>query len=648
MTRRLFPCCCTLAAIASPLAAQGRDTVRLDPIVVTAARLPAAAASVAGAVTVIEGDDLARAGITTVADALGLATGAALARSGSYGAVTSLFVRGGESDYVRVLVDGVPINAPGGAVDLGALATTGVERIELVRGPGSVLYGSDAVTGVLQIFTRRGGGPRASVAVRGGRYGSSDAVAELGAGTSALGVRLAASQSSTDGTYAFNSGFRNTTVTAGAHWTPDARTDLAISARFGSGRFHYPTDGAGHAVDSNQVSAARLTTVSLEAGRYVTTRLEARLQLGASEARAASDNAPDGPADTIGVYAYHGSDLVQRRTADMRLQLHLARSGVLTLGGAWDWEREAAAGSYLSSFGAGSDASDTTRTSRAAYAQLLASPVSRVHVQAGVRVDRNGSFGSFATARFGLVADVGPATRLRASLGTAFKEPAFSQDFSTAYTVGNPALRPERSRSWEVGLERGVLGGKGSLTVTYYRQHFRDMIQYTFTPPSAGGSNYYNIAGADASGLELEAHLLPGHAWRLSAGLAVAHSSAADSGYDGATFAPGRPLVRRPGRSGWLDVEVVPDGRLAWGARVSYVGGREDLDFSTFPASRVSLAPYARVDAWASLDVVRGTSGAAVAFTARLENATAAVYEPVLGFPAPGRVLWAGVRMTAP
>ena len=644
MIRSPVAAACGLAALAFPLAAQRPDSLRLDPIVITATRLPATAASIASAVTVLEGDDLTRAGITTVADALRLATGASLARSGSWGAVTSLFVRGGESDYVRVLVDGVPINAPGGAIDLGALTTTGVERIELVRGPASVLYGSDAVTGVLQILTRRGAAASGGASIRGGGYGSSEAGAEVSGGGRTLGFSAAASQSSTDGIYAFNSGFRNATLSAGARWSPDARTDVRVSARYGNGRFHYPTNGSGQPVDSNQFSTSRLTTVSLDAGRFLAPKAEVRLLLGMSEGRSVLDNAQDGPFDTTGTYIYYGTDLVQRRTVDLRLNLIGAPGTVLTLGGAWEWEREAAVSSYQSAFGPGNGATDTTRTNRAAYAQLITALLPRVHVQTGVRLDRNAVFGSFATARFGAVADVARATRVRASLGTAFKEPGMSQDFNTAYTVGNPALRPERSRSWEVGLERGVLGGRGNVTATYYHQVFRDMIQYTYAPPTPGGPNYYNIAGAEASGLELEVHLLPVRAVQLGAGFVFAHTAASDSGYDGATFAPGRALLRRPGRSGWLQVEVLPHGRLTWGARVTWVGAREDLDFSTFQAQRVTLDACTRVDLWGAMDLVRRTGGWALALTARVDNAADTRVEQVLGFRAPGRVVWIGVR----
>src|SRR6476661_860337 len=163
-----------LASLATSggLAAQAPDTVMLNPVVVTATRFPRSAAGVPAAVTVLRGVDLRAQGIHTVFEALRDVPGAAVVQTGSFGGQTSLFLRGGQSNYVKVLVDGVPVNQPGGSFDFANLTTDNVERIEVVRGPGSVLYGSDAIAGVVQIVTREGRGPPgASAAAEGGTYG---------------------------------------------------------------------------------------------------------------------------------------------------------------------------------------------------------------------------------------------------------------------------------------------------------------------------------------------------------------------------------------------------------------------------------------------------------------------------------------------
>jgi vitamin B12 transporter len=166
------------------------------------------------------------------------------------------------------------VNDPGGAMDFGSLTTDNVERIELVRGPASVLYGADAVTGVIQIFTRRGqGAPRTIVSARGGTYGSSDedgtVLGAFGSGDFSIGV----ARHDTKGIYPFNSAFHNTVVSGGTHMQLDSRTDLRVSLRYSDDVFHYPTNGGGTAVDTNAHQTQDRTTLAAELGHVFTPRM---------------------------------------------------------------------------------------------------------------------------------------------------------------------------------------------------------------------------------------------------------------------------------------------------------------------------------------------------------------------------------------
>jgi len=167
---------------------QPHDTVVLKPVVVTATRVPVAADLVVSAVTVLRGTDLVAQGIRTVAQALETVPGAHVVETGSFGGQTSLFMRGGESDYTKVLLDGVPLNQACGAIDLAHLTTDNIDRIEIVRGPVSVLYGTDAVTGVIQVFTRTGQGlARVGADLHGGTYGSTESGIDIAGGTRTVG-----------------------------------------------------------------------------------------------------------------------------------------------------------------------------------------------------------------------------------------------------------------------------------------------------------------------------------------------------------------------------------------------------------------------------------------------------------------------------
>src|SRR5258708_31750994 len=159
---------------------QPQDTVVLQPVGVTATRVPVAADLGASAVTVLRGSDLVAQGIRTVAQALETVPGAHVVETGSFGGQTSLFMRGGESDYTKVLLDGVPLNQAGGAIYLAQLTTDNIDRIEIVRGPVSVLYGTHAVTGVIQVFTRKGqGAVHLGADLRGGTYRSTPGAGDI-------------------------------------------------------------------------------------------------------------------------------------------------------------------------------------------------------------------------------------------------------------------------------------------------------------------------------------------------------------------------------------------------------------------------------------------------------------------------------------
>src|SRR3982751_558221 len=173
-------------------ATQQPDTAHLGTVVVSASKVPRPAEALTQAVTVLSGDDLRARGVTRVTDALREVPGAMLVQSGSYGALTSLFLRGGESRYTKVLIDGVVVNADGGSFDFSHLTTDNIDRIEIVRGPASVLYGADAVSGVVQIFTRRGTESRTlSLGARVGPYHSFDLGADA-SGATGLGSFSAA------------------------------------------------------------------------------------------------------------------------------------------------------------------------------------------------------------------------------------------------------------------------------------------------------------------------------------------------------------------------------------------------------------------------------------------------------------------------
>ncbi len=642
-----------------------RDTVRLAEIVVTPTRIATPRASVAAAVTVLDGERLRERGITSVADALRDVVGASVVQPGSFGALASLFLRGGESDYASVLVDGVPLNDPGGAINLADLTTDNVDRIEIVRGPASVLYGSDAVSGVVQIFTRRGRGPtRVETAVETGRFdaltpGGAGAPsgpartaerwrADVEGGTNAVGYSFSLSRSGTAGLYGapgFDNSYHNTVAAGLLRAAPDARTDASLTVRYSDHLFHYPTDGAGRLVDANQFEHGTATALGFDVGRFLLPRLEARLMLADHTTDGGIEDAPDGAADTVGFYGYSSLATVERRRAEARANWYGSRR-VLTLGGSVERQSQRSFSESLSSFGNSTDRLDVQRLNHAAYVQLQADPIGALSVNGGVRWDRSGTFGDFFTYRGGFVYRPAAGLRLRATVGTGFKEPTFYENFATGFVRGNPDLKPEHSTSWEVGLEQTLKAGGVQLAATYFSQRFRDLIDFTFAPPALEDPNYFNIAGAEARGVELEARAAPTERLLIEGRYTRLWTSVREGGFDsgpGALLALDSTLLRRPPHTVAGEARYAASGRARVALGVRYVGRRADLDYTGYPPGRVMLPAYSTVGVSAEGDVVRA-GDRAMTLTLRVENLLDAAYQDAVNFPARRRTLWLGAK----
>ena len=602
------------------------DTARIAPVVVTATRSPLPADRAPASVTVVSGEQLRAEGITTVADALRAVPGLSVVESGSYGGATSLFIRGGESKYTKILVDGVPMNDAGGAFDLSTLSTDNLERIEIVRGPASVLYGSDAMAGVVQLFTRRGAGTATGdVSARAGGFGSRDVEASARGGGARLRYSLGAARHVTDGFQAFNSGFRQGVGSALVGTTLGA-FDASLSARFTDRELHFPTNGSGQVVDSNAVRRDDRLAIGLDAAYRISPLATLRAALASHDVHGVTDDQADSPGDAG--YAFTTNERARRRGGDVRLELALPAASMLTVGAQVErqWQEMATRSNF------GDDAPPpATRRSTGGYAQLLLSPVTDATVALGGRFEHNEQFGDFWTYRAAASTVLPTATRLRASVGTAFREPTFLETEGSDYVIGNRALNPEHAVSIDAGVEQTL--GAATLGATWFDNSFRDMIDYAYSPTEP---NYFNVARTRASGLELEGRVALVNG--LHADVAFTHLSArvVDPGLSTeatAAFAPGARLLRRPTRS--LDVGA---GYRAGGhgveVRARRVGSREDLFFPPdfAPARRVVLDPYTKVDLSAEAKLAPLRSRGGVVATLRVENLFDRRYTDAAGY----------------
>jgi vitamin B12 transporter len=632
----------TASQSAAHAQAASSDTTTFAPVVVTATRLPTAAGAATLSTTVISGDDLRARGVTTVLEALRETPSVGIVQGGSFGQQTSLFLRGGQSNYTQVLVDGVVVNDPGGAIDFANLTTDNIDRIEIVRGPASVLYGANAVSGVIQIFTRKGSGPlRLSAWARGGTYGTREGEVSTRGGDNRIAYSLAAAQHNTDGIYRVNSAARNGTYSGGLHFTPDARSDVALNLRYIDAGAHIATNGNGVPNDSNQTHTERRILGSLDAGRFLTRRLEARVSLAATDADARSEDRPDSPDDTD--FPFDIRTRLYRRSADARLNFSLAPDVVVTGGGSYETQHHRASGS---------DAQH--RDVSAGYAQIAGTSFGKLSYTGGVRRDHNSTFGNFTSYRAGAAYELPGAMRVHAAIGSAFREPTFEESSSAQpFDVGNPDLRPERSRSWEAGLERDIVRGRAAVGATYFNQRFRDMIQYNGLV-AEGEPNYYNLAAAKSDGVEVTLRVTPLTPLTLSASYTYTKTRVTNAGIDSsatASFVQGQRLLRRPANLASATASYAfrrPETSLH--LELATVGDRDDRDFSdevTFVPKAVTLPSYTVVALAGELGILRRGASASpeLVLTARVDNLFDRNYQQIFGFASPRRTFLVGARI---
>jgi vitamin B12 transporter len=635
----------------------------MDPIVVTATRVPTPLSSSTQAVTVLDGDDLRNRGVMTVAQALREVPGASVVQSGSYGGVTSLFLRGGESRYTKVLIDGVPINMVGGQFAFENLTMDNVGRIEIVRGPGSAIYGSDAMSGEIQIFTKRGrGAPRLDASMRAGTYGSRDGDMSMRGGNNIAGYSLSGGLHRTDGILSFNNNYYNGTLSGAVTVTPDSQTSIDISSRYIGSEFHYPTDFTGTPSDSNSYTVQHRLVLGLDVARRLFSHLTLHLIGADNEVHDLSKDMTRSGVNNDSVTQQSDPGTGFHRVGEIRAVAPFGPLATLTLGGAYEDEYQRTtqilrSGDVSIMTGPGGTITTTStannRVTHGYYAAVQGTPINRLTYDASVRYDNHSDYKNVTTYHTGMNVGLLSDTRLRLSYGTAFNAPAFYESQGSAYNQANGSLQPEQAHTVDVALEQALLNGRVRASIGAFDQHFSQLIQYinavTSGPPDFNTivpAYYDNVTEARAKGYEGELHtiLLQGLTADASYTQTIAKIYKVPPSYAGSMTA-GQELLRRPSHSGDLKVMYARPGTGSLSATAIYVGKRPDQDFSQFPSPTVTLPSYVRLDLSTSVEVLHDGLRS-VALTGRVENALNTQYQDVLHFQAPGRAMLAGVSIS--
>jgi vitamin B12 transporter len=671
-----------------------------DAVIVSATRTDASLADAPASAYVVSASELLRAQRVSALDALRASPGVTVTQTARRGGITSLFVRGGESDYTKVLIDGVPVNDAGGAFNLADLTTENGARLELVRGAQSALYGSDAMSGVLQFVTQRGSSPtpELELAAEGGSFAFHREWARLSGARGAFDYSLSFAHLRTDGRDR-NDDYQNRTAALNFGFKLSERAQLRWTLRNENAGLGTPGPTARLFPDPDSRARHRRIALGLRlddqtAGFWhqsVTFTYAESNQLNFDPA-AQDLSKPNTPPDTtfafndfVSLFNNHQRRRGFRYQSDVILPFgNLFSAGV-------DYEQERAV--FDSGF-AGSNRVAPDRTNLGVFLQDQFSYRGRLLLTAGVRIERNradlpadlvrilSNLGSaiftgqpgFGTklapkvsatilARHGASQGAVGATRLRANYGEGIKEPSLVEAFSpNQFFLGNPALRPERARSFDAGVEQLFWRERVRVEAIYFENRFRDQIAFVGDPATFGGpikladgrrTHFVNNDRARARGLELIAAVRPMRRLSLSGHYTLLASKlvAAADVIDFSAFPPrlvpnrevGLPLLRRPRHSGAVNLAWIGE-RFDLNLDGFFVGRRRDGDpvgFSRFDAQGRPIFNdgYARVDAAGAYRL-----SPRVSVFARIENLLNRDYQEVLGFPAYRLNFSAGMR----
>ena len=594
---------------------QEEDAFRLDPLIVTATRSAERLSQTTRSVTVVSAEDITAQGARTVVDALRSVPGLDIRRTGAVGGTTSLFTRGAESDHTLVLIDGVKMNLTGGANEIAHLSVDNIERIEVVRGPASTLYGSTAVGGVVHIITKRGGGPLgASLSAGGGSFNTHSQRASLNVGTTWGGLSVSASQLDTDGHLAFNNQYDNASLSLRADLSPDEDTNLDLTLRYTDSEYHFPTDGTGALTRRHQFSTRRETVLGLRAARALRPWWNSSLQLGyhKGKSRYFPDTYPESPANAYAAEAHVGVDWQSVLAFDV---------ADLTLGASYEEDEDTE--------------NDLRRQNTAGYGQLRLKLLEPLVLIGGLRADGHSEFGTELTYQISAAYFMAAGTKLRAALGTGFKEPTLSQ------TDGNSDLEPERSVTWELGIEQRLWEDRLRLEGVFFSNDFQDWIECTYGPAPDFLPSCDNIQEAAAHGVELSAMVTLPSYWTLGASYTWLHTEVVDAGgVESQSFVEGEALLRRAEHKVRLFGHYVR-GRFSARLDLYHIGDRVDFDWP----ERADSPAYTKVDVALAYTILQSERQTLELF-GRVENLFDEDYEEAYGFASPGFAAFGGIRLT--
>jgi vitamin B12 transporter len=621
-----------------------------ETVVVTATRTPALAEETGASISTLENAELETMQPVAADDAVRFLPGAVVNTAGQRGGLSSLFVRGGDSTYNKVIVDGVTINEPGGTFDFGTLPLTQANRVEFLRGAQSTLYGSDAMTSVAQVFTRTGNTPTPDLrfGADGGNFSTGNGYASLAGARGHFDYNVFGDQFNTSGS-GINSAYSDSLQ--GANVGAALSDQVSLRAHFRHSNSHtgvpgewsfngfdppvpvngpsaplepLPPDPSEWSQYNNLLGSVELAVAAPSGWQHRFTGFDYlyrynELNLNGDPSRV------DYFGDPID-FPSHEVDRINRVGFEYQGDYSERAWAHTTFG--YRIENE---NGFVGDVNFGQTHGQRLEDDLYVQQQLT---LGRLSVIAGGRFVHNSAYGNTGVPRvaLNLLARRGgellSGTRLRFSYATGFKDPRLEETFAgPPFSLPNPGLKPERVRAFEAGVQQDVLHGKYVFNATYFNNLFHDQINYETVNPVTFVGEYFNVNEAFAQGAEIELQAKLRTRLRLSTAYTYTSTQILeDPAPIDSLYNPGQPLLRRPKHSATALLSYLGN---RWGANLSgsFVGRRPDDDFFGFNINHAAGHVRADIGGWYAINH-------RVTAYANVENALDRRYNEVVGYPA--------------
>jgi vitamin B12 transporter len=618
-----------------------QNLVLQHEVVVTATRLETPIKEVASSITVITRQELERARKTSVLEALEDVLGVSVIQNGPKGGAASAFLRGANSEHTLVMMDGVELNdpiSPSHSFDLAHLTLEGIERIEVLRGPQSTLYGSDALGGVINIITTKGQGkPKFHLSTEGGSYRTFSTSAETSGGSNWVDYSLGISSLQTQGFSAAsesyggnkeNDGYRNLSLFGRVGFRLKKNIDFELAARNLKTKTDLDNFGGPYGDDPN--STQNYDSLLLKAqvrSLQLHNRWEQKLLFSVVDYDRRHKNPID---DTHPFDSEEGFYKSRLYKIEWQNNFFLHETNTLTFG--IDHHQEQGESEYQYNSSWGSDLS-TFPLKRAwttgLFLQDQVKVADRFYATAGVRLDNHSQFGSALTGRLaGAYLIESTRTKIKVTCGTGFKSPSLYQLYAPGTfwgPIGNKSLKPEKSLGLDFGIEQSFVSDKILFAATYFLNDYRELINFNYS------QGYINIGRAEAKGAELMVQAKPSDEFIFNLGFTTTDAKDKETG---------ARLLRRPNEklSANINYQFIKQGNF--NLSLLYIGKRDDMDFSKIPYEQITLPAYALVNAALSFNIM-----ANIQVFSRFENIFNKKYEMIKGYGTPGFSVCGGLNL---